>query len=114
MSTGALPEDVRHITVQTTVETAEEADHLASAVVEARLAACVQISEVRSLYRWEGQVQQDPELLITLKTASARWDELQAFIEEHHPYEEPELIVAPIIGGSASYLDWLTESTTSH
>ena len=100
-----------HVTVQTTVDSLEAAEKLASAAVEARLAACVQVSEVRSFYRWKGEVHQDPELLLSLKTSSSAVGALQDLLQEQHPYEEPEIIVLPIIGGSRTYLDWVEENS---
>lgn len=103
--------DPAHVTVQTTVDSAEAAEKLASAAVDTRLAACVQVSEIRSFYRWKGEVHQDPELLLNLKASASAVPALQSLLEERHPYEEPEIIVLPIIGGSRTYLDWVEENS---
>lgn len=100
-----------HAAVQTTVETRAEAEALAGRILEAKLAACVQITEITSFYRWDGAVQQDPEQLLTCKTAGDVVIALKEHIAAEHPYDEPELIVLPITGGSTGYLDWLVAET---
>lgn len=99
------------VTAQTTVGSREEAETLASSAVDQGLAACVQISAVRSFYRWEGKVHSDPEFLLTFKTtAEAAAGPLRAHIDKTHAYDEPEYIVQPITDGSESYLAWIQES----
>lgn len=102
--------DPEFVAAQTTVDTRQLAEQLASAVVESRLAACVQISEVASIYRWDGAVEKDTEQLLTFKTTSQALSALSELIEREHPYDEPEFVVLPITGGSASYLTWIRES----
>ena len=101
------------VTVQTTIDTASEAEQLASAAVEQQLAACVQVSEVRSYYRWQGETHNDPEFLLTLKTSASRVTEIKALLAREHSYDKPELIVLPIIDGSDAYLDWIAGSTAA-
>lgn len=79
-------------------------------VVAAGLAACVQTSEVRSVFAWDGAVQQEPEQLLAMKTTAAAVDGLRTLLEAEHPYDEPELVVLPIVDGSPSYLAWVAES----
>ncbi|NLS09462.1 divalent-cation tolerance protein CutA [Nesterenkonia sp. MY13] len=100
-----------YVAVQTTVASQQEAETLASAILEARLAACIQVSEVRSYYRWDG-VQNDAEQLLTCKTTSACVPGLKELIDDQHPYEEPELIVLPILDGSSGYLNWVSTETS--
>jgi periplasmic divalent cation tolerance protein len=89
-------------------------ERLARGLVEARLAACVNlVGGVRSVYRWQGELQQDDELQLLIKTRRSLWPELQRFVTEHHPYEVPELLVVPIEAGSERYLAWLFEQTVS-
>ena len=89
-----------------------EAEGLARALVEERLAACVNIVPgVRSCYRWQSTVQNDPETLLIVKTVADRLPTLAARLEELHPYEVPELLVLAPDGGSAAYLAWLGAST---
>jgi len=99
------------VTVQTTTDSADEAEQLASLAVERRLAACVQVSEVRSYYWWQGETHSDPEFLLTLKTTSGSVPGIKELLASQHSYDEPELIVTPIIGGSDTYLQWIAEST---
>tara|TARA_B100001167_G_scaffold3373_1_gene1935 strand:- start:274 stop:594 length:321 start_codon:yes stop_codon:yes gene_type:complete len=81
---------------------------LASVLVEGKLAACVNIVEgVRSLYCWEGSLQDDKEVLLVCKTDEAHLKELTTTLEKQHPYDCPEVVALPIVGGSVAYLDWL-------
>ena len=97
--------------VMTTAGTEDEADQLADAIVEARLAACVQIQRVRSVYAWRGETKREPEWLLMAKTRAGRFAELEAFIRERHSYEVPEVVQVPITAGSADYLRRLGEAT---
>ena len=101
------------VTVQTTTDTAVEAEKLAAAAVEQQLAACVQVSEIRSYYRWQGETHNDPEFLLTLKTASSCVEGIKALLAAEHSFDEPELIVQPIVSGSDSYLQWIADSTSA-
>jgi periplasmic divalent cation tolerance protein len=97
--------------VQTTAGSEEEAERIAAALVERRLAACVQtIGPIASRYRWQGEVEQAQEWLCLAKTEASRYPELEAAIRELHSYEEPEIVATPIVAGSAGYLDWLTQN----
>ena len=99
------------MTAQTTVDSVEAAEALASTVIDRGLAACVQVSEIRSFDRWKGEVHDDPEGSLTFKTsAEAAAGTLRDHISQHHPYDEPEYIVQPIINGSEDYLQWIRES----
>lgn len=99
------------VTAQTTVASAEAAEALASALIEQGLAACVQVAQVRSYYRWQSQVHNVPEWLLTVKTtAEAAAGPLRDHIAQRHPYDEPEFIVQPIVDGSEDYLTWIRES----
>lgn len=89
----------------------EEALRLASALVERRLAACVNVlPPVQSIYRWKGEVQSAAEYLLLIKTTEDRFDALRDAIIEMHSYETPEVIGIPIADGSEKYLAWLRES----
>jgi periplasmic divalent cation tolerance protein len=98
--------------VLTTAGTEDEAEQLADAIVQARLAACEQIQRVRSVYAWQGETRREPEWLLMAKTRAGRFAELEAFIRERHGYEVPEIVQVPITAGSAAYLRWLGEATT--
>ena len=94
-----------------TVATPEDADRLAAALVERRLAACVNVVPgVVSHYRFEGRQHRDAELLLVIKTRSEKLEALRAALVELHPYDVPELVELEIAGGHAPYLSWLDES----
>jgi periplasmic divalent cation tolerance protein len=94
--------------VLTTTSSAEEAKSLARAIVEAKLAACVQIlPEMESIYYWEGKVLQEAEHLLLIKTIPSRYDELEKFILEQHSYDTPEIVALDAERVSDGYLKWL-------
>jgi len=90
---------------------AGEAEGLAKALVDAKLAACVNVTGVRSCFRWEGAVSSEPEELLIIKTQHRLLDQLIARIRGLHSYEIPEIIAMPIVGGYAPYLNWIREET---
>jgi periplasmic divalent cation tolerance protein len=97
--------------VLSTVGSAEDAERLARALVERRLAACVNVVPgVVSFYRWKDVVQQDEERLLVMKTRADRFPALKAAIEELHPYEVPEVLAFSVADGAPPYLRWLDES----
>lgn len=86
----------------------ETAARIARALVEERLAACANvIPGVRSIYRWQGRVEDEAEVLLVLKTCADRVDALGARLRALHPYTLPELVALPAVGGLVSYLDWV-------
>src|SRR5262245_7893673 len=97
--------------VLTTCGNDEDAQALAHVLVERRLAACVNaISKVASTYRWKGEVQQDQETLLIIKTTAPRLAALEQAIRAGSKYELPEVIALPVQAGSSDYLAWLRES----
>ena len=89
----------------------EEAMTMAKAVVEGRLAACVNVlPALRSVYRWEGEVRTDAEHLLLIKSTAERFEALRERIAELHSYENPEIIGLPIVAGAIPYLAWLSAS----
>ena len=84
---------------------------LAKRLVNARLAACVQIQPVTSVYTWDNQTQIDAEFRLIIKTKSAVYPELEQFIVSHHGYEVPQIVQVPIEAGLDAYLNWIEEST---
>jgi periplasmic divalent cation tolerance protein len=99
------------IVVLTTCGNDEDANALARALIDRRLAACVNaIGRVASTYRWKGEIQQDQETLLIIKTTAPRLAALEQAIREHSKYELPEVIVLPVVGGGADYLRWVRES----
>lgn len=100
-----------YVQVQTAAGSEEEAARISSALVERRLAACVQVlGPVTSQYRWQGAVETAREWLCLAKTEAGRYTEVEALIRELHSYEEPEIVATPIVAGSAGYLDWVSAS----
>ena len=90
------------------------ADKIARALVDAKLAACVQISPtVESVYYWDNQVCQSQEVQLQIKCRSLHYSAIEQMVIQLHPYEVPELIATPIINGLAPYLTWIKETTTS-
>lgn len=101
-----------HIVTLCTVPDRESGERIARALVEERLAACVNLLPgVASFYRWEGKVEEASEMLLIIKTGVSRFDVLKKRIQELHPYDLPEIIALPIIHGDRGYLNWITEST---
>ena len=97
--------------VLTTCGSDEDAGALADALVERRLAACVNaVSKVTSTYRWKGEVQHDQETLLIIKTCAERLAAVEKTIREKSKYELPELIALPVSAGGADYLAWIRES----
>ncbi|MBC7260044.1 MAG: divalent-cation tolerance protein CutA [Chloroflexi bacterium] len=95
-----------------TAATADEATGIARALVEERLAACANIvSPIVSVYRWEGQVQEDREVLLIIKTTDTRLPALIQRVKALHSYQVPEVIAMPIADGSADYIRWLLDET---
>jgi periplasmic divalent cation tolerance protein len=98
----------RALVVLTTCASADEARQLAAALVESRLAACVNtVERIASTYRWQGQVEQAEESLLVIKTTETQLAPLEALIRERSSYELPEVLAIAVEGGSAPYLDWL-------
>ena len=98
--------------VLTTAGSSEEAQKIAGALVERRLASCVNIVlGIESVYRWQGEVESAQEWLLIIKTRSQRFDEVRAAIEELHSYELPECIMLEIADGDKAYLDWLEKNS---
>lgn len=99
-----------HVQVLTAAGSRDEADTIAAALLDARLAACVQIvGPMSSRYRWQGAVESAEEWLCLVKTTADRAEEVTAEIARVHSYETPEITVTPIVGGLAAYLAWIDE-----
>ncbi len=104
---------IQHIQVATTTETKDDAQRIAAALVDRRLAACVQVhGPVASTYRWQGQVATADEWVLVAKSRTDRYKDLEQAIRELHPYDEPEIIATEIVAGSASYLRWIDEQVS--
>jgi periplasmic divalent cation tolerance protein len=102
------------VVVLSTVARPEDAERIAQALVERRLAACVNVVPgVLSLYRWEGRVEREVERLLVIKTTRERFQELRLALLQLHPYQVPELLVLPVVGGHVPYMEWVIESTAA-
>jgi periplasmic divalent cation tolerance protein len=102
----------RFLQVQTTTDARAEAVELAREAVEARLAACAQVSgPVASTYWWEGTLERAEEWLITFKLPARGYQALADFIARSHSYDEPEIVAMPIVAGSEGFLSWIDEET---
>ncbi|MBN1835558.1 MAG: divalent-cation tolerance protein CutA [Spirochaetales bacterium] len=98
------------IVATTTTPTRRDAELLARTLVERRLAACVQIVDpIRSVYRWDGAIHDEPEVLLIIKSLEALLPAVEAVLKELHPYEVPELIAVPAASGSSAYLRWIEQ-----
>jgi periplasmic divalent cation tolerance protein len=99
-----------YIQVVTTTERKEDAERIARALVEGRLAACVQVlGPVTSTYRWKGAIETSQEWQCVAKSRQSLFGEIEETIRRVHPYEVPEILAVPIAAGSARYLAWLDE-----
>jgi len=100
------------ILVLVTCGSEEEALKIAKALVEEHLGACVNlVSPIRSIYRWEGEVWDEKEWLLIIKTQKQRFEELERKVKALHSYSVPEIISLPITEGSSAYLNWIKENT---
>jgi len=106
--------DTQHVVVLTTLPADADAAKFAHTLVDARLAACVNLfPPMESIYRWEDRVQQEPERQVLIKTSRALVEALRTAIRDLHPYDVPEFLVLPIADGDDAYLRWLDQSTRS-
>ena len=100
------------IIVLTTVPDVERGEMIARALVDERLAACVNVcAAMVSVYRWKGSTHRDMEHQLVIKTVAVHVPALQARLRELHPYELPEFLVLPVSGGSSEYLEWIRVET---
>mmetsp|Transcript_34118 Transcript_34118/g.65176 ORF Transcript_34118/g.65176 Transcript_34118/m.65176 type:complete len:155 (-) Transcript_34118:101-565(-) len=100
------------VAVYVTVPDKDTGKKVATALIESKLAACVNmIPGVESMYWWQGKVETDQELLLMIKSRASLVDQISAKVQAVHPYDTPEVIAVPITEGSAPYMKWLIEST---
>lgn len=99
--------------VLTTASSRDEAKRIAKALIEERLAACVNlVGGVESIYRWQGEVEEAAEVLLLIKTNVEKLEALETAVRRLHSYEVPEFLIFEVNGGSAAYLKWLDDSLT--
>jgi periplasmic divalent cation tolerance protein len=102
------------IVVFMTAANGEEAARLADMLVGAHLAACVQIlPEIESVYRWQGKIERQSEVLLLIKTTKSKFDELEREVRALHSYDTPEIIAVPVTAGSTPYLEWLIQASSA-
>ena len=100
--------------VMVTAGSAEEADRIAAALVDERLAACVNVlGPARSVYRWQGEIERAEEWLLIIKTTGPVFPTLEARVKALHSYEMPEVITLPVVAGSDAYLAWVRANATA-
>jgi len=102
----------KYLIVMTTCADDEQATRIATALVEKKLAACVQASHITSTYRWRGVVETAPEVRLLIKAKAADSEAIAACIVALHSYENPEVLAIPVIAGAQPYLDWIETETT--
>lgn len=101
-----------YLQVSTSIDSPDGADRIGRELVERRLVACFQVlGPIRSTYRWNGAVEHAEEWLCLAKTTSERLEELTDELTALHPYDTPEIIATPIVGGYGGYLDWIAAET---
>lgn len=99
------------VQVQTTLPSAEAAAELARRVLAARLAACVHIAPIRSMYHWEGKLEDAAEMTLSAKTRASLAVPLMDFIRQNHPYQVPEILTLPVLDSLPAYRDWVYAET---
>jgi periplasmic divalent cation tolerance protein len=103
---------VNILQIITTTASVEDARRIAEALVERRLAACVQIfGPIESIYRWEGKIENATEFQCWIKTREELYPRVELAIRELHTYDVPEVLALPVVQGSSAYLDWLARET---
>jgi periplasmic divalent cation tolerance protein len=96
-----------YIIIKTTFENKNDAEKIANKLIEAKLAACIQLSETESYFKWDNKVQNSKEYKLEIKTMSNNYKKVEKFIKENHKYEIPEIIAIKIKKGSKEYLKWM-------
>ncbi len=96
--------------VLVTAASEAEEENIAKSLVEHKLAACVSLLPIRSIYTWQGEIHAESEWQLVIKTDLAKFESLKTKVQELHSYEVPEIIAIPIIAGSEAYLDWIGQS----
>ncbi|MET0558672.1 MAG: divalent-cation tolerance protein CutA [Solirubrobacterales bacterium] len=104
--------DPKYVQVLTTTGSEQEAERISAALIERRLAACVQIAgPIRSRFRWQGEVEEAEEWQCLAKTSASLFPEVEAAIRELHSYDEPEIVATEIVAGSRGYLEWISRES---
>mgnify|MGYP003340873514 CR=1 FL=1 len=101
----------KYSVVLTTTASKKDAETIASSLLEKKLAACIQVTEIKSYYTWKDKVNVDDEQVLLIKSKAEDYDEIEECIRANHSYEVPEIIRLPIESGFSGYLNWITEVT---
>lgn len=104
-----MNESANYGVVLVTASSVEEAEKIANALVEAKLAACVSILPIHSIYTWQGQRCKEQEWQLLIKTDLSLFSNLENKVRELHSYEVPEIIALPVFAGSLPYLQWISQ-----
>ena len=99
-----------YLIVITTFKNKKSAESLARKIVEKKLGACIQISEIKSLYNWKGKFETPNEFKLEIKTSEDMYEKVEKFIIENHEYELPEIVTIKIDKGNKKYLGWVKEN----
>jgi len=103
--------DTQYAIILTTCAGDEQAARIATALVEQKLAACVQASHITSTYRWQGTVETESEVRLSIKARLTDYEAIAALIAAMHSYENPQVLAIPIVAGAPAYLDWIESET---
>ena len=91
--------EIKYVVVLTTIGNEKQAEDIAKKILDKKLAACIQVQQIKSYYMWKGETCNDPECLLLIKTRASLFSELETFIRQNHSYETPEIIQIPITAG---------------
>jgi periplasmic divalent cation tolerance protein len=97
--------------VFSTVGSQAEADKLAMALLDARVASCVQMTPIKSAYHWKGKIEHANEIHLVIKTKNELYPQVEQIIKDNHSYETPQIVKLPITDGLPAYLDWIKDET---
>ena len=100
----------KYIQIITTCEKKKDAEKIAKALIEKRLAACIQIMPINSIYWWKEKIEKAKEWILFIKTEKKLYERIESAIKTLHSYETPEIIAMPIIKGDKKYLEWVSET----
>ena len=112
-STGGEGMKEKSVVVLVTCPRTKFAERLAHGLIQENLAACVNLTAVRSVYRWKGKIEDDRETLLIIKTTLQKFPLLRRYVVGRHPYKVPEIIALPIAQGHAPYLEWVCASVSN-
>jgi periplasmic divalent cation tolerance protein len=107
--------EYQHVIVYITTPDRQTGEEIAGALIEQKLAACVNLFPIHSIYAWEGKVNREDEALLIVKTRADLFEEqLVPAVQARHPYEVPEIIALPVVMGAPGYLNWINKETKGH